>query len=76
MGTNAEGLAGSVDLVCLLLLPVCAATGRIGAEEDVDHELEDARGCYGGGGTTACGTVGAAVLESRKLRSVYVHVTG
>lgn len=61
--TYAERLTRSVDLVGLLLLPVCTAARGVGTEENVDHDLEDTRGDDGGGEATACGAIGAAVLE-------------
>lgn len=61
--TYAERLTRSVDLVGLLLLPVCTATRRVGTEKNVYHDLKDARWGDGGGEATACGAVSAAVLE-------------
>lgn len=60
--TNAECLARSIDLIGLLLLPLCSVPRGVGANEDVNHSLEDARRCDRRRGTSAGGATGATVL--------------
>jgi len=62
---NPECQPWLVYLVCLLLLPVCSSARRIGAKKDIDHDLKDTRRGDTGRGATACGAVGATILQRR-----------
>lgn len=67
---NPEGQSWPVYLVCLLPFPVSSSARRIGAKEDIDHDLKHARRGDTGRGATARGAIGATILHSKGRRAI------
>ena len=63
-----------VDMISLSPFVVGSGFRGIGSQKEIEHGLEDTRGCYGGGDTAAGRTIRSAVLMEPSIQELALLV--